>query len=92
MDHHQRALLTIMETACAAFQGQADFDFGDISFVRDMNDAGAALAADGFVPPQVAIDALYAQRKLGGTFLLAHRLKAKLPIRDMIDPFLRAQP
>jgi len=86
--HHQRALLTIMEIACAAFQGQADFDFSDTSFVREMNDAGAALAADGFAPPQVAIDVLYAQRKLGGTFLLAHRLKAKLPIRDMVDPFL----
>ena len=89
--HHQRALLGIMETACAAFQGQADFDFGDTSFVRDMNDAGAALAADGFVPSQVPMDVLYVQRKLGGTFLLAHRLKAKLPLRDMVYPFLATQ-
>lgn len=85
---HQRAILDLVEIACAAFRGRYEFDFGDTSFVQEMNKAGAALAADGFVPPQVPMDALYIQRKLGGTFLLASRLKAKLPIQDMVSRFV----
>ncbi|WP_299702360.1 AarF/ABC1/UbiB kinase family protein [uncultured Tateyamaria sp.] len=46
--------------------------------------AGEALAADGFVPPPVPMDLLYIQRKVAGMFLLANRLRARVPVADLM--------
>jgi hypothetical protein len=45
---------------------------------------GEALAADGFVPPPVPMDLLYVQRKVAGMFLLASRLRARVPVAELI--------
>jgi hypothetical protein len=49
---------------------------------------GDALARDGFIPPVVPMDVLYLQRKFGGMFLLGARLRAKLPVRDIMERYL----
>ncbi|MEM7058619.1 MAG: AarF/ABC1/UbiB kinase family protein [Pseudomonadota bacterium] len=81
---HQEAIVGMIEMVFAAVRDQPEFDFADTTLSQKMNDAGSALAADGFVPPPVPTDVLYLQRKFGGTFLLANRLKAKLAVREMI--------
>lgn len=86
--HHQQALLEMIETAFAAFREHNTFDFGNTALLQKMNAAGRALASDGFVPPPVPLDVLYLHRKLGGTYLLANRLKAQLPIRDIVGRFV----
>ncbi len=53
-----------------------------------MNAAGMALADDGYVPPPLPIDVLYLQRKFGGLFLLGSRLRADLPLREIVEPYL----
>lgn len=85
---HQDAIFGMIEMAFAAMREKSVFDFGDTTLSRKMNDAGSALAADGFVPPPVPMDVLYIQRKFGGTFMLASRLKAKLDMNALIGRFV----
>ena len=64
------------------------FDFGDRAFVTTLREQGVVLARDRetwHLPPA---DTLFVQRKISGTALLAARLKAKVPVRAMMAPYL----
>ncbi|WP_299041759.1 AarF/ABC1/UbiB kinase family protein [uncultured Tateyamaria sp.] len=66
-----------------------DLRTSDLS--RRLQHAGEALARDGFVPPPVPMDLLFVQRKLAGMFLLATRLGARVPVADVLAPYLEAE-
>ena len=55
-----------------------------------MQAMGMALAESGFVPPPLPIDILLVQRKLGGMFLLAKRLGARVDAAALLEQ--RARP
>ena len=59
-------------------------DLGTSDLSRRLQREGEALAADGFVPPPVPMDLLYVQRKVAGMFLLASRLRARVPVAELI--------
>jgi len=64
------------------------FDFGDRSFVGALREEGMEIAADKgswHLPPP---DILFVQRKISGTALLAARLKARVDVRALAEPFL----
>jgi predicted unusual protein kinase regulating ubiquinone biosynthesis (AarF/ABC1/UbiB family) len=64
------------------------FDFGDRRFVAALRDQGMEIAADTgawHVPPA---DMLFVQRKISGTALLAARLKARVDVRMLVEPWL----
>lgn len=64
------------------------FDFGDRRFVAALRDQGMEIAADTgawHVPPA---DMLFVQRKISGTALLAARLKARVDVRSLVEPWL----
>lgn len=65
-----------------------EFDFADTAFVQSIQSAGEALVRDGFVPTAVPMELLYVQRKLGGMFLLGAKLKARLPLSEMLADYL----
>jgi hypothetical protein len=53
-----------------------------------MRELGTDLAfGRGFWRPR-PIDSIYLHRKLGGTYLLAARLRARVDLRTLIRPFL----
>ena len=81
-DHKERVLRLIMFAFDALREPK--FDFADTSLSRRMQQEGEALAHDGFVPPVVPIDVLYLQRKIAGMFLLGARLRAKLPVAEIL--------
>lgn len=64
------------------------FDFADTGLTRALNAAGKDLAKQEIVPPPVPMDVLYLQRKFGGSFLLAHRLKARVGMRALLERFV----
>jgi len=67
------------------------FDFGDRRFVGALRDPGMEIAADTaawHVPPA---DILFVQRKISGTALLAARLKARVDVRKIVEPWLGEQ-
>jgi predicted unusual protein kinase regulating ubiquinone biosynthesis (AarF/ABC1/UbiB family) len=63
-------------------------DLGTSDLFRRLQREGEALAAEGFVPPPVPMDLLFVQRKIAGIFLLASRLRARVPAAALIDTAL----
>lgn len=64
------------------------FDFGDRAFVGVLREQGMAVAADReawHIPPA---ETLFLQRKISGTALLAARLKARVDVRALAEPFV----
>jgi len=64
-----------------------DFDFADRSFVERIRAEVPPIAADRaswHIPP---IEALFVQRKISGTVLLAVKMKARLPLKAMVMPY-----
>jgi predicted unusual protein kinase regulating ubiquinone biosynthesis (AarF/ABC1/UbiB family) len=85
------ALVDMMMLACEAFAGDAPHDFAGSGHPARMRELGMDLAlGKGFWRPP-PIDSLYLHRKLGGTYLLAARLHARVNLRELILPFLRGQ-
>ncbi|WP_370400473.1 ABC1 kinase family protein [Sulfitobacter sp. JB4-11] len=64
----------------------AQFNTTDMS--RQIQVQGMALAEDGFVPPPLPIDVLLLQRKFGGIFLLASRLKAQADVPALLRRYV----
>jgi predicted unusual protein kinase regulating ubiquinone biosynthesis (AarF/ABC1/UbiB family) len=84
---HRRQCLDLMRLAFEALRVDV-FDFTNAKLTQDMQHGGEALARDGFIPPVVPMDVLYLQRKFGGMFLLGARLRAKLPVAQIMAPYL----
>jgi hypothetical protein len=66
-------------------------DFADRGFVEEVRAHARTIIADRaawHIPPA---DTLFVQRKVSGTALLAVRMRAKLPLRDMVEATLAAE-
>jgi len=87
---HEAQILAMAQLAFGALNASDVYDFGDPYLSQQLQAAGMALAESGFVPPPVPIDFLFVQRKLAGMFLLAARLKSKVPVQQMVDHYLQA--
>ncbi len=85
---HTARLIAMMETVMRALRGAGMFDFADQSLSRQIQAEAIALAEDGFDPPEVPMQVLFVQRKLGGIFSLAARLRARLPVRSLVEAAL----
>ena len=86
-DHRSR-IIGMIELVFAALHDAPVYDFADTALSRRMQAEGMALAEEGFIPPPVPMDVLYLQRKFGGLFLLASRLRAKVALRDLLERYL----
>jgi predicted unusual protein kinase regulating ubiquinone biosynthesis (AarF/ABC1/UbiB family) len=65
------------------------FDFGDGALMARMREAGIALGQERdfwHVPP---VDTLYLQRKFGGVYLLGSRLRARVDLRGLVEPWVK---
>lgn len=77
-------ILTMAAMVFDTLTATAQVDFASTDLNRRLQAEGTALAADGYVPPLLPMDVLYVQRKVAGMFLLATRLGAQVPVRDML--------
>lgn len=85
---HQSAVLDMFEMALVPLRFKGNFDFGSTDMVQRLREAGMALGLDRdfwHIPP---IDTLFLHRKLGGLYLLAARLKARINVRQLALPYL----
>ncbi len=85
---HDATILAMIDTVFHALRSQETFDFADRTLSNQLTKDSAALAQSGYGPPLVPIDTLYLQRKFGGMFLLANRLKARLPLREHLARYV----
>ena len=86
-ERHRKAILDLMTIAFDALRQDGPFDFTDKTLPRAMQQAGMALAEDGFIPPPLPIDVLLLQRKFGGIFLLASKLGARLDLTSYLQTY-----
>ena len=80
---HQDNVMAMVEMVMEPLQRAEIFDFGDRAIVDTMREQGMAFAdeRDGWrLPP---VDTLFLQRKYGGTYLLAARLRAKVDVKSV---------
>ena len=82
---HQNAVMAMFEMAMAPLRAGGAFDFGDNSVMAGLRDQGMAIAkARDFwhIPP---IETLFLQRKFGGIYLLASKLKARVAVKALME-------
>nr|WP_244670361.1 AarF/ABC1/UbiB kinase family protein [Rhodoplanes elegans] len=84
----ERAMLEMFEMSLEPLRQDAPFDFGAIDLAMRMREAGMAMAEDHAyfrIPP---MDTLFLQRKFGGLYLLATRMRARVDLRAIVAPHL----
>ncbi len=88
LPRHQTSVLDMMQMALEPLRHKGNFDFGTTDMVKRLRETGMALGLDRdfwHIPP---IDTLFLHRKLGGLYLLAARLKARVNVRHLAQPLL----
>lgn len=85
---HRAAVDAMIAGALAPFASKGTFDFGAPDFIATMRDRGLTIAADRDAWHTPAADLIFVQRKLGGIYLLASRLKARVDIRALLSAHL----
>ena len=84
-----RSLILEMNDTVFQHVRRADvMDFATSTLSAEMNEKGRVLAESQYVPPPLPMDLLFIQRKVAGKFLLATRLKARVPVRALIEEAL----
>lgn len=81
---HQNAVLSLCELALTPLRQPGDFDFANTDLLPRLREAGMSLGLDRdfwHIPP---IDTLFLHRKLGGLYLLAARLKARVNVQQLV--------
>ena len=85
------AVMTLFILATEPARTHGCFDFGASDLAVRIRDAGMALSFDqGYwhTPPA---DALFLHRKLGGLYLLAARLRARIDVRMILERYLHPE-
>ena len=84
VQRHKPALDAMIKILVAHLGKPGLLDFAERGFIEKVRNHGETIVADRVawhIPPA---DTLFVQRKVSGTALLAIRMKAKLPLRDMV--------
>ena len=79
-------MLDIFQAACEPLRHEGPYDFGSSTLATRIRDVGLRLGRDRTFWHTPPVDALFLHRKIGGLYLLAARLKARVDIRAI---FLR---
>jgi predicted unusual protein kinase regulating ubiquinone biosynthesis (AarF/ABC1/UbiB family) len=84
---HQAAIIEMFRTAMGPIRQAAPFDFGRSDLIPTLRDMGRALGAERdltHVPPP---GTLFLHRKIGGIYLLAAKLGARLALRPLVERY-----
>jgi hypothetical protein len=90
LQRHRPAMDAMIDVLMEHLGRGGAFDFSDRSFVERLRAHGETIFADKsawHIPPA---DTLFVQRKVSGTALLAIRMKARMPLKDMVAQHLGA--
>lgn len=87
-DRHQQAVLDIGLQALEPFCRQGGYDFGTSDLPERVRSSGMALGLDREFWQLPPADALLLQRKFGGLYLLAIRLKARVDVNALTKAVL----
>ena len=87
--HQQDLIQSMFNTAMAPLRQDAPFDFGRSDLLEWLRDMGLAIDNDrnlAHVPPAAT---LFLHRKIGGMYLMAAKLRARIALRPMVETYCR---
>ena len=85
--HHQHLIQSMFDAAMAPLRQETPFDFGRSDLLERLRDMGLAIGNDrelAHVPPAVT---LFLHRKIGGMYLMAAKLRARIALRPMVEAY-----
>ncbi len=85
--HHQDLIQSMFNAAMAPLRQDAPFDFGRSDLLERLRDMGLAIGNDrelAHVPPAAT---LFLHRKIGGMYLMAAKLRARVALRPMVEAY-----
>ena len=85
--HHQDLIQSMFNAAIAPLQQNTPFDFGTSDLLERLRNLGLAIGTDrdlAHVPPAAT---LFLHRKIGGMFLMAVKLRARVALRPMVERY-----
>ncbi|MDG3065758.1 ABC1 kinase family protein [Thauera mechernichensis] len=86
------AVIALFAEACEPLRHDGAYDFGASDLARRIRDAGLRLSMERDFWHTPPADALFLHRKLGGLYLLAARLGARVPVGRLAAPYLERPP
>ena len=81
------AVLDLFEQACEPLRWKGVYDFGTSSLASRIRDAGMALSMEQDYWHTPPADALFLHRKLGGLYLLAAKLRARVDVGGLFAQY-----
>jgi len=87
-DTQRNLVLDIFALACEPLRHNGEYDFGHSGLAARIRDAGMVLGMDRDFWHTPPADTLFLHRKLGGLYLLAARLKARVNVQKIAANFL----
>jgi len=85
--HHQDLIQQMFELAMTPLRQRAAFDFGASDLLDRLRIMGLAIGNDrdlSHIPPA---ETLFLHRKIGGMYLLATKLRARVCLRDLVEQY-----
>ncbi len=89
---HQDLIQAMFTAAMAPLRQAAPFDFGRSDLLERLRDMGLVLGSDrelAHVPPAAT---LFLHRKIGGMYLMAAKLRARVALRPLVEAYCRDTP
>ncbi|MCC5451841.1 AarF/ABC1/UbiB kinase family protein [Rheinheimera sp. UJ51] len=84
----KQAVLALVNLAAEPLKHDSAFDFGQTDLALRIREAGTALSMQQDYWHTPPADAIFLHRKIGGLYLLAARLKARVNVRALLAPYL----
>ena len=82
----EQSMLEMFDLAMQPLRAPGVFDFGSSDLALQLRDASLSLSIDRAHLKLPPVDTLFVQRKFGGMYLLASRLKARIDLQALIVP------
>ncbi|HHF3146638.1 TPA: ABC1 kinase family protein [Vibrio diabolicus] len=84
----RQAILDLVKMACEPMLVNKPYDFKASGLAQKLREAGTILSMEQEYWHTPPADALFLHRKIGGMYLLAARIGAKVNIRQLVQPYL----
>ncbi|MFM2655696.1 ABC1 kinase family protein [Vibrio owensii] len=85
----RQAILDLVKMACEPMLVDEAYDFKASGLAQKLREAGTILSMEQEYWHTPPADALFLHRKIGGMYLLAARIGAKVNIRQLVSPYLQ---
>ncbi|WP_070969691.1 ABC1 kinase family protein [Vibrio sonorensis] len=88
LSEQKKAILDLVYMACEPMLHNGQYDFGNSDLATRLREAGRILSFEQNYWHTPPADALFLHRKIGGLYLLASRLNAKVDVRSLVLAYL----